>query len=76
MVTRLKILIALFYVILFIDVAMSFYLLTRHVIRFAAVGGFIALVVVALLGILHRYLYVQRIIESDSVPYEEETDDR
>lgn len=72
MVTNMKILIALCYVILIADVLLSFYLVTRHNFRFAALGGIGALIMVALLGILHRYLRVQTIIESCSVPEDED----
>lgn len=75
MVTNMKILIALCYVILIADVLLSFYLMTRHNFRFAALGGVGALIMVALLGILHRHLRVQTIIESSSVPEDEEGDE-
>lgn len=75
MVTNMKILIALCYVILVVDILLSFYIMTRHNFRLAALGGVGALIMVALLGILHRHLRVQTIIEASSVP-DDESDER
>jgi len=71
MVANLKILIAVCSAVFAVDLSLTMYLIIRQNFTFAMFGAGGAIVMIALLGMLLRYLRVERIIGAESCPDEE-----